>query len=60
MAICIGFLPLNELSVEKWLVHAVIYAAIMLGLLTIISAVFYRKEIGKIKGVVKKVMKRGA
>ena len=60
VAICTGFLPLNELSVEKWLVHAVIYAAIMLGLLVIISAVFYRKEIGKIKGVVKKVMKRGA
>lgn len=49
VAICIGFLPLNELSVEKWLVHAVIYAAIMLGLLTIISAVFYRKEMKKMK-----------
>lgn len=59
VAICVGFLPLNELSVEKWLIHAIVYAAIMSILLIIISVLFYRKELGKIKGVVKKATTRG-
>ena len=59
VAVCSIFIPLNDLSVENWLIHVAIYAAIMLGLLIAVSIVFYRQELGKIKGVVKKVMKRG-
>ncbi|MBR2725562.1 polysaccharide biosynthesis C-terminal domain-containing protein [Candidatus Saccharibacteria bacterium] len=60
VVVCAWLLPLNDLSVNNWLVHAVIYAVIMAALIIIISVMFYRKELGKIKGVVKKVMKRGA
>ncbi|MBR3169301.1 polysaccharide biosynthesis C-terminal domain-containing protein [Candidatus Saccharibacteria bacterium] len=60
VVVCTWFLPLNDLSVNNWLIHAVFYAVIMAALIAIISIMFYRDEIGKIKGAVKKAMKRSA
>ena len=56
--ICCFIAPINDLSVGNWLICAIEYSAVMLVILLIVSAVFYRNDLGMISGVFKRFKKK--
>ena len=43
-AACMLFLPVTEMTITNWIVHAIIYSIILLTALLLISLLFFRKE----------------
>ena len=51
--ICSFVMPIQELTLQEWMIKAVEYAAVLLVMLLIVSILFYRKELSKIKTILK-------